>query len=843
MLSALPMAGTAYAVLGADAPGIVIPAQKDAPVFKVPHHAPAGATLSDEGTLNVVTSETYTLLNAFREHADDLANVIRLVVEGPVDSQHAATIASRCPNVQELDLRLVTGLTTITGFRNHSSIRKVWLPEQDLLEVGDDAFISCNNLQTVSLSECTKRIGESAFYYTPISEINLEYVERIEDQAFYVAIKQGQLTQLTLPAIKYLGNATFTSQPITSAVLGENLEKVGYMAFYGTSLTEITFPSNVKVIGNKVLSGSTVSKIEFGGNLEAFTSTVFSEMTNLKEIICNQLVPMDNMGFPQEVLKNAVVYVPAFTYEAHASSPAWIYAKNVLPMTGDITKANIRGKLTINSGSGLGGESAMILNMSSNKNEAAHLTIGSEAEFSLNSFVLATPFGTPTSTGNYLDSDNSYHPFDSTTMVVEGDVSACEAKIDFKFCQNEWQFFSLPFNVRIEDIVFGDDVLWAIREYSGLNRSTRLGDTWLNLTDGSLLEAGKGYILHCSTGGTTSYARPWLDFSFPAAGGCGNLFSATDVETRLGLYPSEFPHNANWNLIGNPYPCWLDIRSVDFQAPLTTWNGKNYTVYSPIDDEYALKPFEAFFVQSTSPDFWEGGDVITFHPEGRRHSNEALPNRAPQRRARVMDGERSIFDITISSGDLSDRTRLVFNPVALLEYETLRDASKFMSSDKGMPQVWINENNVAMAIDERPFNNGKATLGMKIANGGTHSIGLDARRAPNWLVTLHDNELGTTQNLSLGQYEFNAEPGNYPDRFTISFKSALTSVSCMEEESHIMVDGNIVRITMPQAAETAVFSIDGRLISRHTGTQYEISLEKGIYTVIAGRTVKKVIIH
>ena len=72
------------------------------------------------------------------------------------------------------------------------------------------------------------------------------------------------------------------------------------------------------------------------------------------------------------------------------------------------------------------------------------------------------------------------------------------------------------------------------------------------------------------------------------------------VTMPLNLYPSEFAHNAHWNYVGNPSPCYYDTRFLGSTSPVTVWNPvkQRYEAYSPIDDSYILSPGQAFFMQA-----------------------------------------------------------------------------------------------------------------------------------------------------------------------------------------------------------------------------------------------------
>ena len=85
-----------------------------------------------------------------------------------------------------------------------------------------------------------------------------------------------------------------------------------------------------------------------------------------------------------------------------------------------------------------------------------------------------------------------------------------------------------------------------------------------------------------------------------------------EISIALQQYPSAHAENANWNLVGNPYNAGYDINGLGVESPITVWNGTGYTTYTPGLDEYTLKPFESFFIQT--PDSTQVR-AIRFSPE------------------------------------------------------------------------------------------------------------------------------------------------------------------------------------------------------------------------------------
>jgi hypothetical protein len=333
-----------------------------------------------------------------------------------------------------------------------------------------------------------------------------------------------------------------------------------------------------------------------------------------------------------------------------------------------------------------------------------------------------------------------------------------------------WQFVSFPFEVRMSDIVPVEaNTQWVIRKYSGLERANgNMDATWVELTANDVLEAGKGYIMHCHS----DNGEPVMFQVKPNTASVTrqNIFKSADMEVALEEHVSEFEHNSSWNLVGNPYPCYFDSRFMDFSAPITVWNSyeNNYMAYSPVDDDYVLYPGEAFFVQRPVDQ-----ESIVFMADGRQtdiYSREMANARS------YAAADRMVYNIVLKGEKTSDRTRVVLNEKASMGYEMSCDASKFAAMSNEVSQIFTMIGNTRMAINERPVGNGCVELGMTIASEGVYTIAL--KQAGEKTVVLEDREMGVTTVLSAdSEYTFSAMPGEAKGRFFLHFNGGETGIN------------------------------------------------------------------
>jgi len=398
----------------------------------------------------------------------------------------------------------------------------------------------------------------------------------------------------------------------------------------------------------------------------------------------------------------------------------------------------------------------------------------------------------------------------SAAFINNVDMSADKVSSNLWITDGKWTFLSFPYDVKVKDIMPEDAATqWVIRKYDGqLRADGEMDKTWVNMNPDDVLEAYQGYIWQ-------SAGEDYSGFTVPAMNNANkyNIFAKDDVAVSLAEYQSEFAHNRSWNMVGNPYPSYFNIRYMDFEAPVTTWNvnTQSYEAYSPLDDEYVFYPYEAFFVQRPEAGYGE----IIFDKNGRQTTLELLENgaNAPAFIRAQSDVKRDVLNLMLSDGELADRTRIVVNEAASYDYELDKDASKFMSANSLAPQFFTIGNDIQYAINERPLSDGIVQLGATLVKTGKYTIALQTNAEVE--VTLEDRTTGVKVRLDQVEgYTFEAEAGQVEKRFILYVKKPT----------------GIKETTMP-IADSDIFTVDGRRVQNMNA--------RGIYIVKKGSQVVK----
>lgn len=357
------------------------------------------------------------------------------------------------------------------------------------------------------------------------------------------------------------------------------------------------------------------------------------------------------------------------------------------------------------------------------------------------------------------------------SLIARSPLSATDVSVTHRFAEykyhylpNIWTFTSLPFDVKLSDLELqGEGLQWSIMKYSGEMRAdARFDDVWVRQTADSTLHAGEGFIIAVGWDRTVT-PQASIRYTAPASQRTA-IFNTDNAVIPLRDHSAEFECDRGWNFVGNPYPCHFATKYFDLTGPFVIFDRGRYRTYSPIDDDYLLKPYEGFFIQKP----W-GHDALTLYKEGRFLSQTDYDNFKKQINAprHVSSPDRHVLNMTLTrNGEEQDRCRLVTNPEAMPEYEALCDAVKFPAMDEALTSLWLTGNDgTRYAISEQPLSKGqRIALDAFFATEGDYTLAFDGKDLSGLLLT--DIETGQTQDME-EPYTFHAEAGGCHGRFYI----------------------------------------------------------------------------
>lgn len=757
---------------------------------------------------------------------------------GPYAFQRAALTSVNIPdNVETIDrtafggakymqeVHLPDSLTSLGegAFEYCKSLHSVKIPAK-IKEIPGYALRYCNSLQSVELHDSITSIGYEAFGNSDLRGITLpKSTTRVGDYAFK---ENTNLSKVTLnEGLINIGDCAFQNTAIDTLNCPSTLRSISEGAFAGCgNLRQINLNEGLTRIELYALANNKATEIVLPSSLEYCSQSAFDDCDSLVTIEARSVMPPNTDGgcpLTSTDLTKAVLYVPVWSLAEYQLATGWnqFYTFRTSDFMPQYVKVNkdfyftLRDELAPDYRPDI--ELTVTNNQitdSQNNSDYQHgnLTISGRSKLAVNDFsMVLAPYAKYAYEGGGYNYYNDYRYLRPTSLIVKGEMRAENVTINLWNATERWQFVSFPFDVKVSDIVPADSTTsWVIRGHSGAERAAgNAAAVWQNLSADDVLQAGKGYIMQCYKPSNNSRSMnkgsfvPFkMDFNDNSSSEVAlftvrpltttvnrqQIFNADNRTVALEEHLAEFEHNRSWNLIGNPYPSYFDTRFLDFTAPFMVWNSnnQNYEAYSPVDDSYILAPAEAFFVQRPVDQ-----ESITFLKDGRQTDRyartlvEEEPASAPQRIRAAYDSnpytaaQRTVFNITLAKdGQQADRTRVVINEAATMQYDLSRDAAKFTGTEPAVSQIFTINGATRYAINERPLNNGQALLGLHFGTDGTYTIGLSNQ--PDGQVTLEDRLTGTRLQLNgTAGYSFTAKAGDSTDRFVLHFDAVATGIN------------------------------------------------------------------
>lgn len=557
-------------------------------------------------TINMTKAGEFAQL--LLQQIDDWYKVNELTVVGELNTDDL-NVFKRMRQLTKLDLSKAViadipdqfdGTNGIYGYRDgFNTLEELSLPEVN--SIGNYAFADCYRLKSVTMPKVNS-MGYGAFSRLGAAKVSLpEGITSIGSYAFYYS----KLESVVIPSsINKISEYCFAGcSNLKTAVIPASVSVIGSNAFRESGLVSVDLPGVNEIESEAFYNCKQLSNVKFAEGLSYFDGdpfrgctalteidlpntfcyayySAFAGCTNIKKFICRAVVPPANgYGTLMEGcdMTDVKLYVPAMAIDKYRAEDGWKRFYTILPIEDKTSYAYIYDDATINDATEFTDDFNMTIDCSnqnrngSNKYLYGALDYNGKSQLSMHNYKQYHYLGSASGSSPYSYS-MSIDSYDSrfTSLISNGAMRADSVQTTMRtYYSNYWYFISLPYDVKVSDITYDNDAQFVIRKYSGKNRAQMTGDTWLNLTQDSIMHAYEGYILKCS--------KDYTSFMFPAINNANKnkAFEKESVVMPLGEYLSEFEHDRSWNLIGNPYPCYYDTRYMDFTAPITVWNRYN----------------------------------------------------------------------------------------------------------------------------------------------------------------------------------------------------------------------------------------------------------------------------
>lgn len=399
----------------------------------------------------------------------------------------------------------------------------------------------------------------------------------------------------------------------------------------------------------------------------------------------------------------------------------------------------------------------------------------------------------------------------------------------------DWWYIATPVTGAKTDI-FALQPIGGINKMGYYQENKEGGPAYVQITNTTTtLLPGVGYALNIGGGDSV--------FTFS---GTLNNESITLNPTRTGTTHAK----RGFNLIGNPYPSYLNWQSVSAASNNTrptiwyrTRSGTEMTfgTYSASTDftlgnaKRNIPPLQAFWMRVNV----DGSDgVISLSNSMRLHDNAVgNPLKAPK------ETEKQFIRLMVSNGVNQDETVIVSIADAHDGYD-FYDSEKMTNNNVNIPEIFTLAGDEELVINAlNSIVHGKdLVLGFRPGKLGEFTIGLTDISNIDYEVVLNDKLIGEEKVLALGEYySFSSDAQATNERFSILFRTpgSTNEIETMSSSLKIFTnsENHIVIQTEKLNAESNVniYNLTGqRLVSTQLNgveTVINTNMAPGIYLV------------
>jgi len=287
--------------------------------------------------------------------------------------------------------------------------------------------------------------------------------------------------------------------------------------------------------------------------------------------------------------------------------------------------------------------------------------------------------------------------------------------------------------------------------------------------------------------------------------------------------------NEGWNLIGNPYPCYIDWQSgtrnpegwqrgsVAAAIYYTDASGSgNYSVYIPGSDDASINrgsrfipPMQGFFVKAK-----QAGAILV--------NKQAIASEVT-----LSDFilHNTALKFKVEGNSYSDETVVRFNTSSTFAFDDDFDAYK-MNGIEDAPSLYTSmEDGTHMAINTMPSLSSNLQIPIGITSNSEKEFKMTVSGSSNfefrYPLTLEDKATNTFIDLrSDSSYVFSHSPLSDPNRFILHFDVVSgTNENVTSQTEIVMVDGNIkISGQENRKCTVEVFGMDGKQLLRTSGS-------------------------
>ena len=381
---------------------------------------------------------------------------------------------------------------------------------------------------------------------------------------------------------------------------------------------------------------------------------------------------------------------------------------------------------------------------------------------------------------------------------------------------------------------------------------------WKGIPNGTTMEVGKGYIAKTTVGTTVQFSGT------PNNGDITTTFNLTRNDSR----------GKGFNLVGNPYPSyldWVDVAAANTNLDNTyyyrtknslsgytfvTWNGagSSYVVSNgslPVNTTVTrfIPPTQAFWVRVKSG---TSSTSMNFTNAMREHRDD----NGNLMKAKRQDTRTSVR-LQLQNGTETDELLIYQDDAASYSFDAF-DSPKMMNNSSTVPDLYSKVGDERLVINGLNIIGDNTELPLGFSLNAAASLKLKATELNNLpegtKLYLRDKlENSETEMLPTTEYTFNttASTTNNESRFTLLFKApGITTGTTNVEKEQISVfvnTANQITIIASEKSNYSIYNAVGQIVENGIlkNTKHETRNTKfatGVYVVKVGNQSNRVII-
>jgi hypothetical protein len=334
-------------------------------------------------------------------------------------------------------------------------------------------------------------------------------------------------------------------------------------------------------------------------------------------------------------------------------------------------------------------------------------------------------------------------------------------------------------------------------------------------------------------------------------------FTGSVSNSNLAIAISDAVVGNAWNLIGNPYPSYIDAQQFftsnnigqfhNQYVAIFGYNGSQggWETYNLATSNELIAPGQGFFVKAKS-----GGGIIQFTPEMRRSgtSDDFILGRQEDNTLKALS------KIKLSNGNTTVKASIYFIEGTTRGLDLGYDAAVYSATSINF-SLFTNllEDNIGLdiAIQSLPysdFNDVIVPLGIKATSGSELIISIDELSTipSNVNVYLEDTQNNTLTLLNNNDFSFTPMTNlNGTGRFYLRYSTGTLSVSNIKPDylqiyTTINPKSLLIKGHLNSATEMNLFDIQGRLVLNEKLNHFDTTNVIDISTLSTGVYIVKV---